>query len=134
MARYAGRKGRLYLSTSGSGTASAIGSLTSWSLSMTTDKFESTAFGDTNKTYVVGLPDLQGTFEGVYDDTVIATLNSARESTDGVKMYLYPSLDVATQYFYGPVWLDLSMSGSVGGLVTVSGTISANGAFGAKLS
>jgi hypothetical protein len=60
MARYHGKKGVIYISTSGSGAAVAAVALNSWSLNMPTDKVEVTAFGDSNKQYVQGLPDATG--------------------------------------------------------------------------
>jgi hypothetical protein len=72
-----------------------------------TDKIEVTAFGDLNKTYVQGLPDLQGSFKGFWDDTESKPFTGA-SSTDGVKMYLYPSSDATdSKYWYGPAWLDV---------------------------
>lgn len=129
MALYHGKKGVVYLSTTGSGTATTILGLNSWSLNMPTDKVETTAFGAANKTYVQGLPDVSGSISGYWDDTD-DNLYDAMTSSDGVKIYLYPSSDVATKYFYGPAWVDFSISVSNSGAVTVSGDFVANGAFG----
>jgi hypothetical protein len=85
-----------------------------------TDKIEVTAFGDLNKTYVQGLPDLQGSFKGFWDDTESKPFTGA-SSTDGVKMYLYPSSDAPTKYWYGPAWLDVTMDVPVSGSVSISG-------------
>lgn len=132
MAKYHGRKGVVYISTSGSGEASSI-SLTEWSLNKASDRVDVTSFGDTNKTYVQGLQDLQGSFSGFWDhaDTKLFT---AADSSDGIKMYLYPSSDASGIYFYGPAWLDASISVSVSGAVSITGTFAANGAWGQELS
>jgi hypothetical protein len=132
MAKYAGRKGVVYLSTTGSGSASAI-NLTEWSLNKTTDKIDVTSFGDGNKTYVQGLPDNTGSFKGFWDhaDTKLFT---AAESTDGVKLYLYMSSDASGLYFYGPAWVDANISVGVNGAVEISGSFVANGTWGSKLS
>jgi hypothetical protein len=132
LARYHGRKGRLYLATSGTGTAVPVASLSSWSLDYSTDKEEVTAFGDANKTYVQGLPDVSVEFSGFWDDTD-TTLKTAALSSDGTKVYLYPSTDAATKYAYGPAWADFSIEVAVDGAVTVSGTIAANGSWGINL-
>lgn len=134
MARYHGRKGKIYLSTSGSGTASNVGSLSSFSIDMTTDKVDVTSFGDTNKTYVQGLPDTKISFSGFFDDTTLANLYTSAQSSDGIKGYFYPSTDSAGLYFYGPVWLDFSLQTAVGDAVKISGSMTANGAQGAKTS
>lgn len=132
MAKYHGRRGKVYLSTSGSGTAANIGSLSSFSVDMTTDKVDVTCFGDTNKNYVQGLPDTKISFSGFFDDTTIANLYTASQSSDGIKGYFYPSTDCSGLYFYGPVWLDFSLQTSVSDAVKISGSMMANGAQGAK--
>jgi hypothetical protein len=131
MARYHGGKGVVYLATTGSGTAVAAASLSQWSLDKATDKVEVTAFGDTNKTYVQGLPDVKGTLVGYFDSADDALFDGA-ESADGVKLYLYPSSLAPTIYHYGPAWLDGSISVDVKGAVSVNGSFVANGAWGRK--
>lgn len=133
MAVYHGRKGVVYMSTTGTGEAVSIAHLTDWSLDMAMDKVETTSFGDPNKTYVVGLKDLKGSLSGFWD-SASDDLFEAVDSDDGVKMYLYPSADAAGIYWYGPAWVDMSVSVSVGDAVKVSGSFSANGPWGSKLS
>jgi hypothetical protein len=98
--------------------------LTEWTLNQSTDKIEVTGFGDTNKTYVQGLKDLQGTFSGFWDDTETKIFSGA-DSSDGVKLYLYPSADATTKYWYGTAWLDASITTNVGGAVEISGSFAA---------
>jgi hypothetical protein len=131
VAKYHGKKGVVYISTSGSGNASSI-QLTEWTLNMATDKVEVTSFGDANKTYVQGLKDLQGSLTGFWDsaDTKLFT---AADSTDGIKMYLYPSSDAAGLYFYGPAWLDASITTGVSAAVAINGSFVANGSWGQVL-
>jgi hypothetical protein len=131
MARYHGGKAHLYLSATGTGTAVASIALSKWSLSKDTDKVDVTAFGDTNKQYVQGLPDVKGSISGWFDDTNDA-LFDASESTDGVKLYLYPSTLAPTVYHYGPAWLDASIDVPVSGAISISGNFMANGSWGRK--
>lgn len=108
-----------------------VASLTDWSIAMKTDRAETTAFGDTNKTYVQGLPDVSGTFAGFFND-VDTTLASARASADGTKLYLYPSINIAQasgKYCYGPAWVDVNIDSSVSGAIKISGSFAANGAW-----
>jgi hypothetical protein len=128
----AGKKGAVYISTSGSGEASSVAKLTNWTLDMTTDKLDVTAFQDGNKTYVQSWKDSKGTFKGFWDDTEDKMWDGA-DSADGVKMYLYPSTDAPTKYFYGPAWLDVSIEVDVNGTVSVSGNFSANGTWGQQM-
>lgn len=131
MAKYHGRKGRVYISTSAAGNAAPVGGLMEWSLDMPTDKVETTEFGDDNKTYVQGLKDLTGAMSGYWRDDV-DTLFTAAESADGCKIYLYPSLDAPTKYWYGPAWVDASVQVGVTDAVKVSANFAANGAWGRK--
>jgi len=131
MARYHGGKGHLYLSATGTGTAVASIALSKWSLSKDTDKVDVTAFGDVNKQYVQGLPDVKGSISGWFDDTNDA-LFDASESTDGVKLYLYPSTLAPTVYHYGPAWLDASIDVPVSGAISISGNFMANGSWSRK--
>jgi hypothetical protein len=132
VAKYHGKKGVVYISTSGSGNASSI-TLTEWTLNMATDKVEVTSFGDANKTYVQGLKDTQGTITGFWD-SADTKLFDAADSTDGIKMYLYPSSDASGLYFYGPAWLDASITTGVSAAVAMNGSFVANGSWGKKLS
>jgi hypothetical protein len=129
VAAYAGRKGVVYMSTTGGGTAVSVVNMKTWSLSMPTDKIEVTAFGDANKKYVQVLPDVSGDLSGWWDDTSDALYDASR-STDGVKMYLYPSSDAASKYWYGPAWVDFSIDVDVSGAIEVSASFVANGAWG----
>jgi hypothetical protein len=133
MAVYHGKKGSILISTSAAGAASAVLSMTEWSLDMPTDRVETTAFGDTNKTYVQGLRDISGAFSGFWNDAE-TKLFTAAASTDGIRMYLYPDLTNApSKYAYGPAWLDVSVNTGVAGAVAVSGSFAANGAWGVNL-
>jgi hypothetical protein len=131
MAVYAGRKGVVYISTTGAGAASSVLNLTNWTLNQATDKIEVTSFLDTNKTYVQGFKDVQGSFAGFFNDAETKPFTAA-DSVDGVKMYLYPSSDAPTIYWYGPAWMDVSIDTSVSAAVAISGNFSANGSWGKK--
>ena len=128
MARYHGQQGRVYLSTSGSGTAVQAVALSSWSLNQPTDRVEVTAFEDANKTYVQGKRDVSGQFSGFWDDTDDA-LFDASESSTAVKLYLYPSADAPTKYWYGTAWVDASIEVGVDGAASISGSFQAAGSW-----
>lgn len=129
MAQYAGKAGVVYISTSGSGAATSIVKLNQWTLSNSTDRYETTGFQDTNKTYVQGFADVTGNLSGFWDEGD-DNLYDASRSASGCKMYLYPSSDAATKYFYGPAWVDFSIDVSVSDAIKVAGTFAANGAWG----
>lgn len=120
MSRIHGRRGRVYMGlTSDTDVATPLPFLASWSISFATDKAEVTAFGDTNKVYVAGLPDASGDFSGFYDDATVQTYTAA---TDGLarKFYLYPNTSTSTQYFWGTILPDFSVNAGVGDAVQIS--------------
>ncbi len=128
MARYHGKKGVLYLSTTGTGNATNVAGLTRWSIDMSTDKVDVTAMGDTTKQSVQGLPAGTGTLSFWWDHAV-NTVYTAAASADGAKFYLYPSSDAPTEYFYGACWVDYSVEAAVDGAVGVTANLAANGAW-----
>lgn len=131
MSVYHGRKGVVYISTSGSGNATSAGKLNNWTIDMKTDKVDTTSFGDSNKTYVQGLKDITGTMAGFWQDSD-NTVFAASDSTDGCKIYLYPSADAPQYYWYGPAWLDASVETAIGDAVKIKANFAANGAWGRK--
>lgn len=122
MARYHGRKGRLYMGlASDTAAAEPVAFLRSWSINMAVDRVDVTAFGDTNKVYVAGLPDASGDYAGFWDNATAQMYNAA---TDGLarRFYLYMTTDVNTEYFYGTAFFDFAVSGAVDGAVEISGS------------
>jgi hypothetical protein len=120
MGRIAGRRGRVYMGiVDDAAVATPLPFFASWSIDFATDKIEVTAMGDDNKVYVGGLPDASGMFAGFYDDATNQTYTAA---VDGLarKFYLYPNATLATQYFFGTILPDFSVSAEVSGAVSVS--------------
>lgn len=128
MARYAGRKGMVYLAVDGSSAAVLVAQLSSWSMNRSTDKLDATVFQDTNKVYVQGLPDLRGNFDGIWSDAD-TTVFQAAGSSAAVRMYLYPSSDAPSKYAYGLAWLDASIDCSVTDTVKINGEYVAGGSW-----
>ena len=98
----AGRNARILIDTSsaGTGSASIISSKNKWTLDQTADSFETTAFEDTSKSYVVGLPDASGTVEGFWDSADTSVYNVIGSSV-GRKVYIYPDAvnNIGTYFF-----------------------------------
>lgn len=133
MARMHGSHGSVEMGSPGSPTTS-IASLNAWSLSMARDRVDVTAFGDTNKQYVQGLPDIKGTFGGFYDHAAgspdtgnAAVLFDAAEGSTAVLLKLFPSSLDATSYWSGEAYIDASIDVSATGAVTISGSFVAAG-------
>ena len=126
MANHAGKAGSVYMAIeSSTGVATVVLSLNAWTLDRSSDTFEVTAFGDSNKTYVQGLPNLAGTLSGSWNDAETKPMAGAI-STNGVKLYLYPDItNSATKYAYGIAWLSASIEAPVNGAVTINGNFTA---------
>ncbi len=129
MARYSGRSGRVYMSTSAAGTATPTVSIAHWELDMTTNTSNVTSFEDLNNQYVQDKPDLKGTISGFWNDTD-STLFTARNSLTPCNAYFYANTSAASKYAYGPIWLSIKMTTPVSGGVTISGTFVAGGDWG----
>lgn len=119
MAKIAGRNAAIYLGQTTSAAASPLTYKNSWSISFETEKIDVTTFGDSTKTYVTGIADAMGELAGFYDD---ASNQSYTAAIDGLsrKFYLYPNSNTPTQYFFGTVFIDMSINGTVAGAVEVS--------------
>lgn len=120
MSRIHGRNGRIYMGlASSTAIAAPLPFFATWSINFTTDKVDVTAMGDTNRTYVAGLPDAAGQFSGFYDDVTVQTYTAAVDGQPR-NFYLYPSLLTPGQYWYGTILPDFSVNGGVAGAVEVS--------------
>lgn len=124
MARIHGRNGALYVSLTSGGTAEPLAFCKKWSIDFKTDRVDATAFQDTNKIKVAGLPDASGSFDGFYDTATAQTYTAA---IDGIarKFYLYPTTSATGTYFSGTAYFDYSVDTDVNGVVTFKGTFDA---------
>ena len=102
----------VYIAPDGSTDASELLGASEWTLDMTTDTVEVTAFGDQNKQYVQGLPDISGTLSGFVKEDEDKWFQAQR-STQPVKVYLYWSRQMPSKYAYGTAWISISLSNTV---------------------
>lgn len=124
MARISGKNGRLYAAITSNGTAEPIAFINSFALNFTQDRQDVTAFGDTQKVYVAGYSDAQGSFAGFYDDATAALYTAAVDSVKR-RFYFYPDTTSTGKYFFGEAFFDFSIEENLGGGVSVSGSWSA---------
>lgn len=130
MARYSGRNMQFYVSLDGTAAASPVSFLSEYELSASSDQIEVTAGGDSNKTYVPGLPDFSGSVSGFHDYADSGATDALwLASRDGIArgFYLYPNRSDTTRAFYGTAYFDWSHSAGVGSAGTVSSSITAAG-------
>ena len=112
--RYHGKKGQVKIG------ATVVASLNSWTLNAATDKADVTAFGDLNKQYVTGLPDVKGSLAGWFDDATDALFDAAEGDTP-VALDLFPVSTLTGTHWSGQAYLDASIEVPANGPITVSG-------------
>jgi hypothetical protein len=105
MAEVHGKNGRIYLN-------GVSIKLTQNSFDMPTDDVEVSGFGDANKRYVTGKPDMSGTFSGFWDnagDPAFAAAITSRQGTPS-PMIIYPDfVNAPTKYAYGNALINASL-------------------------
>ena len=114
-----GRFGVVYLGATNGGTATNLPSVRSWTFDGTTDFVDVTCMGDSNHSYVAGIPDTSGSFSGVWDSATTTIFYTAARDGLSRKMYLYPGGSSAN-YWYGDILLDASFQGGWDAAVEVS--------------
>ena len=122
-----GKNGAIYLGgPKGSGVK--VTTKTEWTLSLNRDYVESTTFGAVNKTYLVGLKDIQGTFAGLLDVSGDYQVNAA--SSDAVDIYLYAD-DGSSPILIacGPGLMDASITASISDAIKTTGNFRASDAW-----
>jgi hypothetical protein len=117
-----GRNARLYVGiASGSAAPSPTLFHSSFDIQASTDQMEVTAWGDTGKTYLVGLPDAKGTYTGFYDVGGADLYTAALDGT-ARKFYFYPdTTGNVGVYFFGTAFFDQSIQFSVSDASKVTG-------------
>jgi hypothetical protein len=83
----AARQERSHLHRWPQGTGQKVSTKNEWTLSLGRDYVDATTFGDTNRTYLVGLRDVSGTFAGIMDVSGDLLVNAT--TSDIVLLYLY---------------------------------------------
>lgn len=124
-----GKNGAIYLGGTKTGSGVKIVNKTEWTLSLNRDYVDSTVFGDTNKTYLVGLKDISGTFAGLLDIGGDAQVNAA--DSDELDIYLYADDRASNEFLvaFGPGLMDASITASNTDAIKVTGNFRASGAW-----
>lgn len=127
MARRHGSKGQVKMDPTGGDAAAVVGDLNQWTLDLARDKEDVTCFGDTNKQYVLGLPDVQGEINGVWNEETSPEFLRVALGDVPVMLELIPSTLTPTHMFKGLAYLDAGMECAADGAVTISGSFVAAG-------
>lgn len=108
-------------------TPVALADLDDFTLDMSTDRVEVTAFGDSNKQRVTGLPDFSGTLGGFWNKTSSPAFFAVVLSGLPAWLRLTPDSVDPTYFFEGLANIDGSIKVSAKGAVTISGKWDAAG-------
>ena len=122
-----GSKGSVEMDPTGAspGTLAVVASLNGWTLDLTRDRVDVTAFGDANKKYVQGLSDIKGTVKGFWEAIASRVLFDVAMGETPATLKLVPSTLDPTAFFKGLAYLDMSIDVAADGAVTLSGTFGA---------
>lgn len=119
--RIHGSKGQMLMDPTGGATAVAVADINSWTLNLARDTADVTAFQDTNKQYVTGLPDIKGTYGGWYNSVSYQVIFDAALGNIAVMLKLEPSSLDATNFFTGLAYIDAAINVPANGAVSISG-------------
>lgn len=120
MNRMYGSEGQIKMDPTGGAIGAVVASMNAWTLNMARDKADVTAFGDPNKVYVQGKPDIKGTIGGWFDTDDVAIFDAALGEI-AVALELTPSTLFPTYLWKGLAWLDSAIDVKATGAVSVSG-------------
>jgi hypothetical protein len=120
-----GKNGAIYINGA-KGTGTKVATKSEWSLALNRDYVDATVFGDTNKTYLVGLKDITGTYSGILDTSGDLLVNAT--DADAVSIYLYADDGVSPVLIAsGPGLFDASITANNTDAIRVTGNFRAAG-------
>ena len=107
-----GRYGKVSWDAAGGSTLVQIVSINTWTGNFATDFEDVTCFGDTNKVYIPGLMDIQGSFGGFWNSAELTLVHASAATTPGA-LQLFPNTTETTFYFEGTAYLDMDLDCSL---------------------
>ena len=126
MATYKGQDGVFQAITTG-GTLASTNNLKSWSIEEATDSIETTAMGDTSKTFTTGIKSWTCSCEVLYDLSNAVQADLVIGETVDIK--IFPNTSSQTESFAGTgIVTATSQSGALGDMVNSSITVQGTGA------
>jgi len=123
-----GKNGAIYLGGI-KGTGVKVTSKTEWTLNLGRDYVDATVFGDVNKTYLVGLRDIQGTFAGLLDVSGDFVVNSTVSDTVDIYLYADDRAGLEVLLAHGPGLIDAAITASNTDAIKATGNFRAAGAW-----
>lgn len=127
--RLHGKNGRIQMDPAGGAALVTLADMDSWSLDMSTDRVDVTAFSDTNKRRVSGLPDFTGDIGGFWNAVASSSpvYFAAVLAGTPVTLRLIPNILDPTTYFQGLANVDGGVNVSKSGAITTKGKWDAAG-------
>jgi hypothetical protein len=127
--RIHGKTGQIQMDPAGGTALVVVADMNQWTLDMSTDRVDMTAFGDTNKRRVSGLPDFTGGLAGFWNAVATSspTYFAAVLAGTPVTLRLVPNTNDPTVYFQGLANIDGSVEVGANGGVTTRGKWDAGG-------
>jgi len=122
-----GKNGAISLNTAA--PAGKVAVKTEWTLNLNRDYVDATVFGDTNKTYLVGLKDISGTYAGLLDNAGDLLVNASDDEDTWTYLYTDDGTGGGSTVLvaYGPALHDSAINCSNTDAVRVSGNFRASG-------
>lgn len=124
--RIHGYKGQVMADPTGGATAVAVASVNEWTLDMSKDTVDVTAFQDENKVIVLGLKSIQGTIGAWYDNSDLSLFEMADGDVPAL-LKLIPDTRQPTFFWSGLAYLDASINVSATGAVSIASKFGAAG-------
>jgi hypothetical protein len=127
-----GKNGAIYLGGAKGSGGTKVATKSSWTLQRNRDYVDATVFGEANKTYLAGLPNVQGSFAGILDVSGDLLLSAA--TSDALTMYLYAdddpfSASSTVLVAHGPALIDANVDASNTDAVRITGEFRAQGSW-----
>jgi len=122
-----GKNGAIWLNgPKGSVLGVKVSNKTAWTLSLARDRVDATVFGDPNKTSLVGLRDISGTFDGLLDTSGDLLLTATTEEEKAAYLYADDS-NTPVLVGSGLAFIDAVINASNADAVKISGNFFAQG-------
>lgn len=118
-----GKNGAIWIAATAGGPATKVAAKSEWTLNLSRDYVDATVFGDLNKTYLVGLRDVQGTYSGLLDTSGDMLVNASSLETQ----YIYLYADDTHLVGSGPGFIDANITASNTDAVRTTGNFRAAG-------
>lgn len=127
-----GKYGAVYLGGAKGSGGVKVATLNSWTLQRNRDYVDATVFGDANKTYLAGLPNVQGTFAGLLDVSGDLILRSATSEAQDIYLYADDNPQGTTSVVlvaHGPGFIDANVDASNAEAIRITGEFRAQGSW-----